>query len=66
VAQNQGANLVFCGEEVVMKFCGIDLHSNNSAVVVTDEPCPSTEVKAGVGIANDLRPLACFIQGRSL
>lgn len=24
-------------EEAVMKFCGIDLHSNNSVVVVTDE-----------------------------
>ena len=33
----QGANLDFCCEEAVMKFCGIDLYSNNSVVVVTDE-----------------------------
>ena len=37
VAQNSRCEHCLLLKEVVKKFCGIDLYSNNSVVVITDE-----------------------------
>jgi hypothetical protein len=42
-----------------MKYCGIDLHSNNNVVVVSDEeerPTPCTQTKRGACAPPDLPP----------
>jgi hypothetical protein len=55
-AKFQGANLDFCCEEAVM-FCGIDLHSNNKVVVVTDE---TDRVLISRRCPNELTQILCY------
>jgi len=46
-------------EEAVMKFCGIDLHSSNSVVVVTNE---TDEVLAHRRCPNDLPTILAVVE----